>query len=62
MKKTFRVYATSVSRYSIDIEAEDEYEAYGIAKETYGGYFVGEEVCGVNGDWKIEDNTIEEVE
>ena len=42
----------------LEVEAEDENEAYNIARETDGGEFIPTD----EGDWEILEDEIEEVE
>ena len=56
----FKIYANSVSRYYIELIAKNKQEAYEKAEEADEEDFksiIG--LYGVNGDWKVEDNTIE---
>jgi len=48
--KKFKVVASSISYYTVEIEAENDDEAWGIAKEMDGGDFEEE---GGYGDWEI---------
>ena len=49
--KTYRVKATSVQEYYVDVEANDAIEAWAIARDLEGSDFtpIG------YGDWKISD-------
>ena len=53
--KKFKVIASSISYFTIEIEAEDDLQAWQLAKETDGGEF---EPDG-DGDWEIY--SVEEV-
>jgi hypothetical protein len=53
----FKIWASSTSIYSLEIEAESEDEAYKIAKNADGGDF---EPVPYSGDWQIDD--IEQIE
>jgi hypothetical protein len=49
--KTYRVKATSVQEFYVDVEANDEVEAWSIARDLDGSDFtpIGD------GDWQISD-------
>jgi len=49
--KKFKVTASSITYYTIEIEAETELRAWQLAKEADGGDFKQEG----EGDWKIYD-------
>ena len=53
----FKVYANSMTRYFIEVEAENEEEAIEIAREADGGSFEEVDI----GDWEIEEHTVEEL-
>jgi hypothetical protein len=47
--KTFKVVVSSISYYTVEIEAENDDEAWDIARDMDGGDFEAEDV----GDWEI---------
>lgn len=47
--KTFKITASSISYYTLELEAETEQEAYMMAKETDGAEFAPDG----EGDWVI---------
>ena len=49
--KTYRVWAKMTTWAYLDVEAENEREAWNIANETDGGEFICDES---NGDWEID--------
>ena len=51
------MYATSLTTYAIDIEADNKNEAYQMANEADGGDFKTLDY----GDWDIEVDTIKEL-
>ena len=57
--KTYRVWAKTTSWAYLDVEAEDEEEAYRIADSTDGGEFIGSDV---DGDWEVQVDGIKEVQ
>lgn len=54
----YKVKAVMTSYAYLEVEAEDENEAYNIARETDGGEFIPTD----EGDWEILEDEIEEVE
>lgn len=57
-KKKYLVSAKVVSFCTLEVEAENEEEAYQIAKEADGGDFVTDETSGY---FEVEHDTIQEV-
>lgn len=47
--KKFKVVASSISYYTVEIEAENDDEAWDIARDMEGGDFEAED----QGDWEI---------
>ena len=47
--KKFKVVASSITYYTVEIEAENEDEAWGMARDIDGGDFESDD----QGDWEI---------
>ena len=54
--KTYRILASSVNYYYLDIEAKDDEEAWKIAYDTDGGDYKEQEM----GDWQIDSVIVQE--
>jgi len=51
--KKFKVTASSISYYTVEVEAETEHEATMIARDIDGGDFIPKSGV-VEGDWQID--------